>query len=693
MLWICALLSAGPARPVVFLTQPDGTSFEARMSGDEFMKIITDTKGHALIKDANGYWCYARYDSDGNKLSTGVVVGVSAPSEVLAASADIPYSTLSMKAESERQNVNAARASRPSILRRMSSASPIARGTMPAKKTCLVILAEFKDIPFTYGRDDFERVFNESGYNRFSAQGSVSDYFKDQLGGSCEFSFTVVGPYPLPGVQKDYGANSSRGGGDVNPGKAVKDACLAASNDGVNFSEFDDDNDGEVDNVFVIVSGKDEAEGGGEDAIWAHQWYLLDGAGIRLMLNGKMVNTYTICSELAYRSSGRTYKVATIGTFCHEYGHTFGLMDMYDVDGDSSGGHSNGIYGTGVMDTGCYNNDGNTPAHYNAIDYDTIGCGNPQQITTGEIILEPISENRRFFKIEGAVENEYYLIECRAKKGWDAYLSSRGLAIYHIDRSTNKVGNTTAAAMWKNDGPNNNPSHMCAMMVTPVSTSSSAKAFFPYNKVNSFTPAGDPSFTFWNGDPSEYAIVDIALNGDNVSFVVADAKEYLIPDIKSITADGFQDSAVISIETSNINYSGSAVLEYVAGGKTQQATLNNVGQGRLAAKLSDLEPGTSYKATVRLSVGEIEGDQVDASFTTKEIKEDGDPYIYFSSPTMIPLVVFDASGVEDIRWYYDGGSVFVGKDGYYRPSKSGRLKASIRYSDGDHETIIKDIVL
>jgi len=684
------LLLAVPARPVVFLTQPDGSRIEARMYGDEFMKIITDTKGHALIKDANGFWCYARYDSRGNKTSTGVIAGTSASSEVLAASADVPYFTLSTIAEAERLKVNEIRSSRPSILQRMSTVVPYAYGRLPEKKTCLVILAEFSDIPLTYTRDDFERVFNEKGYSNYYATGSVSDYFEDQLGGLCDFSFTVAGPVKLSHEQKYYGENKISGG-DANAAVAVKEACKAAFDAGVDFSQFDDDNDGEVDNVFVIVSGMDEAEGGGDDAIWAHQWYLYDGARIRLFLNGKKINTYTICSELALRQATNEYKIATIGTICHEYGHTLGLKDMYDTDGSGSGGKTNGIYGTGVMDTGCYNNDGNTPCHYNAIDYDTIGCIEPETLTKGQIELEPISENRRYYKIEGEVPGDYFLLECRAKTGWDKYLSGKGLAIYHVDRSDNKVGGSTARYLWELNAPNNNPDHMCAMMVTPSATTSGSRAFFPYGSINYFTPESSPGFKYWNEESTGVVLTDISLNGNNVSFNVLNAKEYLIPVIKSLSIDGFQTEALIIAETEKTDYKGSAILEYVTDGETKEITLNNLGQGKLTGRISDLKPGTTYKGSFRLVYGSTEGDRMDANFSTKEFNEDGDPYIYMTSETMIPLVVFDAKGVEDIRWYYAGNSIYLGKDGYYKPTISGQLKASIRYSNGDHETIIKDI--
>ena len=98
----CILLTlsaaASPARrgPLV-LTQPDGTSFIALIQGDEFAKIKTTIDGRTIIQDADGWWNYAVYDSEGNKNSTGYKVGKNAPQPVLDSSSDIPHGTIYRK--------------------------------------------------------------------------------------------------------------------------------------------------------------------------------------------------------------------------------------------------------------------------------------------------------------------------------------------------------------------------------------------------------------------------------------------------------------------------------------------------------------------------------------------------------------------------------------------------------------------
>ena len=94
---------SGPARKgLIYLSQPDGTSIEAYMQGDEFMKITTTREGHALIQESDGWWCYATYDEYGRKHSTGWHPGSDVPEEISAASRIIPYSNLASAAERKR---------------------------------------------------------------------------------------------------------------------------------------------------------------------------------------------------------------------------------------------------------------------------------------------------------------------------------------------------------------------------------------------------------------------------------------------------------------------------------------------------------------------------------------------------------------------------------------------------------------
>ena len=69
---------ARPARKgKIAFTQPDGSSFVGSITGDEFFRLKMTETGESIIRDEDGWWCYAAYDALGNKYSSGVKVGVS----------------------------------------------------------------------------------------------------------------------------------------------------------------------------------------------------------------------------------------------------------------------------------------------------------------------------------------------------------------------------------------------------------------------------------------------------------------------------------------------------------------------------------------------------------------------------------------------------------------------------------------
>ena len=77
----------------------------------------------------------------------------------------------------------------------------------------------------------------------------------------------------------------------------VAEACLWAHEHGTDFSKYDWDGDGEVDQVFVLYAGHGEASYDKDpDTIWPHMHYLsASDYGKSLSLDGVTVDTYA-CS-------------------------------------------------------------------------------------------------------------------------------------------------------------------------------------------------------------------------------------------------------------------------------------------------------------------------------------------------------------------------------------------------------------
>lgn len=725
---------SGPARRgVVHLVQPDGSAFSARIIGDEFMKTVMTLDGGSVIQDTEGWWCYARYDAEGMKYSSGHHVGAEVPAEVRAMSRMVPYSMLKANAAKRRMMVPD---DREPIMKRVARA----KGMMTKSddneaitKHGIIILAQFRDLEFTYTREDFVNMLTKEGYSVNGATGSAKEYFDAQFNGAFEFSFDVSPIVTLPSNMAYYGRNGGDGS-DKAPAEMIFDACSLADDD-VDFSLYDDDGDGEVDNVFVFFAGGDEAEGAGEDHIWSHAWHLYSGAELELVLDGRTIDRYACTSELSRRyENASEYEdvIAGIGTFCHEYFHTFGIPDMYDTDYEESGGTAAGLwYSTSLMDAGNQNNNGNTPPNLNAVEREYLGITEPLLIeANGGYTLEPIHLNGRYYRLNTDHEDEYYLLECRSEEGWDKYCGGSGMLVYHIDKSDRSAGysdsygkNTTASERWGTyNEVNARPDHQCADLIeadrrqdsfTAAEEESLARTadnikgiFFPYSETNSLLPDSRPGLTFWSGAAGEVSITNIRRTDGGTAFnALGFAGSELPPEVASIKTEAFMDAAIILFE-SNRDFEGEAtVLWGKSGADADTVKVMPYAPGKYSLTLEGLQPGNkTYTVKVHFELDGIVGEEKSASFMTKKEPSVSWPFIYMGgvtknkdntlpAGTKLPLRVYNASDAAEIRWEFNGAAVKVGGDGYFTVSTSGSLKAHVIWEDGTEEVMMKEITI
>lgn len=714
---VCALLLslaslASPARRgSINLTQPDGTIFTAYLTGDEFARIKTTADGHAIIQDEDGWWCYAIYESDGGKKSSGHKVGSDVPAHIKSLSLDIPYSIIGDNANKARQ-INITNQD-PSLIRTKSEG---------LKRHGIVILAQFQNLSFTNTREDFVNLLTLKGYNLFGATGSAKDYFDTQFNGLVEFGFDVSEIVTLPGKYEFYGKNDALGN-DSKPDEMVMDACRLAAESGVDFSLYDDDNDGYVDNVFVFFAGEDEAEGADENSIWSHAWYVYSGAGKTLTLNGKVIDRYACTSELTrvYNSDGKLLEthLSGIGTFCHEYSHTLGLPDFYDTDYDKNGGWAAGLWGhTSLMDSGNQNNNGNTPPNFNAVERTLMGLSEPEVIEMdGAYSLEPINLSGKCFRMNTDKEEEYYLFECRSDSTdvWDRYIGGNGMLVYHIDRTegvskkwshyntVNADGSHQCADLLEADGRADTFSSQSDMIARHKNISG---VFFPYEGTDMLTPTSSPGLKFWSGETGIFSVINITRQDGRICFnVIGGSEETTPPTVHgNITYEAFADGAIIYFE-SNRPFEEAASVSF--GRTNQDTTMISVmpfESGRYAVELSGLEPAKTYTVSASFSINGVSGTSRSISFMTKKTPAVDWPYIFFGSAkrnddgtflpdTRIPLKVYNISGAKEIRWTFDDEPIQTEGDCYYTLPGSGILKAHIYWEDGREEILMKEITI
>ena len=325
------------------------------------------------------------------------------------------------------------------------------------EKKGLIILVEFADVHFATDNplQTWSDIANKQGYSENEAIGSVSDYFYDQSYGKFRLTFDVVGPVVAAHNHEYYGENKDwgppTGWFDKNVGELVEEACKGVA-DKVNFADYDWDNDGEVDQVFLLYAGRGENDYARKDSavIWPHMaslildWDYKDG----VVIQGKRINIYA-CSNEIWSNSLHPH-LAGIGTFCHEFSHCLGLPDLYNTIG--SGKSVLGDYD--LMDYGSYLGEGWCPVGYSSYERYVCGWLTPEPTDDPAAIsgLSPLhtSPDVRIYRTS-ADANDYYLIENRKKESWDRYFPKAGLMAWHIDYD---------AEAWATNVVNNDPNHL-----------------------------------------------------------------------------------------------------------------------------------------------------------------------------------------------------------------------------------------
>ncbi len=709
LIFLAVSAYAGPARYfAATYTQPDGTTFQARIKGDEWFKLRTTMDGCAITKSSDGWWHYGIYDADGNISPSGYKVGQAAPEEVKAASRNIPYKTLSDNANRHRAVIYENSRERINAVRRQVAATRSSSGT--TQNRGLALLVEFSDTKFTYRKSDFENLLNKEGYNGI---GSAKDYYEDQFGQGNEFIFDVSDIITLGFSAKHYGGNDAAGT-DTRPWNMIAEACKAADSK-IDFSLYDQDGDGEVDNVYVFYAGKSESENEDQpDLIWPHQYYIYRGKNIELFCDGKRIDRYACSAEITGERS-----LTGIGSFCHEYGHTFGLVDLYDTNYDEDGENlwSAGVWRTtSLMDGGNYNNNSATPPNFNCIEREMLGLSSPVMLEEGtSYTLAPIHLKGTYARLDTDTEGEYYLFECRSNEGWDKYIGGKGMLVYHIDKNATELYDGKMTSKWTLNTVNTDPNHLCADLIEADGRShfipaekgqeifkeSIATVFFPQDHATALTPTGTPQLSFWSGSTPEVSITGIKAEGDDISFnVISNADVQTLPRPINISHTAFPDAAVIRFSSSDPTLEGEPVMEWRRSGTNDEFTVETpveYAPGEYLCKLTGLESGNiSYETRIKFISENSIGKAEKHSFMTKRKPPVSWPYIFITDSTGtagkgLELYVVNASKAAAIEWFYNDTEVDAGLDTRLFPDESGTLKAVVSWEDGSKDIILKEL--
>lgn len=602
---------------VMTARQADGTEISVRMYGDEHGHYTTTIDGFPLFyNDATRNYEYAT-------LANGVIKG----SGIVAANAD--KRSASVKAFLNTVDTGAIVEIQQKLRKeKLDAFNVMVSKRLPARKAAsgpqkilinnfphtgeqhsIVILLEFKDKQFSTVEDAkqfYTDALNKEGFTaRNGADGSARDFFIASSDGAFKPTFDVYGP-----VQVDYNQHDAGQGTDnttINMGTLVK-AAVEALDDKVDFSKYDHDGDGYVDNVYIFYAGIGASDQQKDlRVIWPHA-YDMRSWGVDVRTNdGVGIGSYTCSNEV--NGQYQEYP-AGIGTFVHEFGHCLGLCDHYDPQYRVS------VYTPLLWDTMAganYNNNSNTPALYSSYEKYALGWIEPEVITSttkGVFTLPNLGDSNKAYKVNvPGKDNEYFLFENRQRTGWDSYLPGSGMLVWHIDEDE---------TAWRQNMVNTDANHQRVDIVEANGRPSGTNSEFvltgvPFPGTDNVTYY---QFDSWNGEMM-FLMDNVKVEDGIASFTAKGSDAVLTkPELtfNEPSYDSFffswnkvEDAEKYIVNVAKVNADGS---------KRTLADYNDREVTATSLTVNGLEENTEYEVRVLCSAGAFRSDEAVKNITT-----------------------------------------------------------------------------
>lgn len=502
---------AVPAKPGLrTIVQPDGTTVQAELRGDEYCSFYVDAQGTPMQMDASGYLRYVVADEAGN---------ITLTADAAAATPAKAMRVFAARGAAERVRMGAvdpaeAAATVAANARAAEEGLPqkgiglMGRMNFPLQGNIksVVILVSYQDVDFTVSnpQEYYTNMLNQDGFSEYLGVGSARQFFVENSCGKFLPQFDVYGPVKLSHNRSYYGAQSGSSH-DIRPSAMVTEACSALDAT-VDFSQYDLDGDDYIDNVYVIYAGQGQATYGGTDTVWPHSSYITTGQSH----DGKILYRYACSNEWEYdRPDG-------IGTFVHEFSHVMGLPDLYSTQYVNT--VTPGEWST--MDQGPYNGNGCRPPYYTAYERNALGWIDLTPMESGTSVeLPSIVENQAYI-IPCLRETEFFLFENRQKTGWDTSVPGHGMLVWHVDYDSD---------VFYRNNVNNDEDHQYVDIIeasgvaNSSSTTAQSKYTFPGslgNRHRSITPTTEPNLQPWVGPTISTEITNIYETNGLITFDV-----------------------------------------------------------------------------------------------------------------------------------------------------------------------------
>jgi M6 family metalloprotease-like protein len=513
-------LFAIPASPALaWLEQPDGTRFQARQWGDEWLSGWETAEGYTVVRDdATGWWYFAVRSPEGALVAGAKAVGVEGPPQEVQRHLRPAFQELEPALQLRAQGIEKLRARAQAVT-----------GT----RNVPVFLVTFSDRSPTYSTSQFNQMLFATGAN------SLRDYYREVSYNQLAVAGTVNGWYTAPQGHDYYGwdAGSEFEQKDWRVGDLVRAVAESADASGFDFAPYDTDGDCKVDIFAVVHQGTDQADSNGSPTdIWSHQSSLTYQNQHKGASRGAYVTNdacraggaVTVDDYVIQPENAADGGMVTVGVFAHEYAHALGLPDLYDYATDDTDSWGVGIWS--LMSAGNFlgtSREGDRPGHLDPWSKIVLGWVTPQLVTgtrTNEAISPATTAADVYQLLSGNVDagGEYFLVENRQKSGFDTGLPAGGVLVWHIDDSWWPSNYRINDNECYPGGPSCASQHYHVAVVQADGLWELEKYIHPGNAGDlfpgstnntSFTANSTPSSALYSGAASNVSITSIASGG------------------------------------------------------------------------------------------------------------------------------------------------------------------------------------
>jgi len=445
---------------------------------------------------------------------------------------------------------------------------PKVAATLPtlgtSKVFCLII--EFSDYEHWFDKEEFEDNLFGDGDTYYYYRG-LQYYYKQASYQQLTIDGSVYGWYQAEHERTYYHPNNNNSYPEdtLRREQLIFEAIDAADDAGADFSQYDNDGDGEVDYFLVVWTGPHGA--------WASFWWGYQ-TRIHVLANktvdGVRFGTYSWQWEQYYGFNGdppnppRWDPLVTI----HETGHALGLPDYYDYDDGQ--GPDGGCGGMDMMDA----NHGD----HNCFSKYCLGWLSPTVAFTN-LNDEEIQKSNAYADAVVFMPgfdpvspwSEYFMAQVRKREGNDNY-SKNGyyptdgrMAIWHVDAQVEEGASWPLYYAFKYDNSYTEHKLLRLMEADGLEEIETGDGYADigdyYNDGEELSPTSTPNSDKYDGSNPGITVDDISVPGDtmtadftlytssppDVTITSPDAGDTLSGDV-TVTIDASDDSSVAKVQ-------------------------------------------------------------------------------------------------------------------------------------------------